>query len=151
MIYFVIYMDNLVVNQSSAYLKYVRISPFKIRRVLDQIRGRSYSDAVLILKFMPYKSCSSILKVLNSAASNAKFKFNTNSDVLFVLEARVDSNSYLKRIRPHAQGRGFPIKKRMSNIISRGHILSNLVVFSFFYLRVLFNVEFLYYLLFKYT
>nr|YP_009145413.1 ribosomal protein L22 [Cryptoglena skujai]AKL39038.1 ribosomal protein L22 [Cryptoglena skujai] len=111
-------MNNLVVNQASAYLKYVRVSPFKLRRVLDQIRGRSYNDAILILKFMPYKSCTSILKVLNSAASNAKFKFNTSPDKLFILEARVDSNSFLKRFRPHAQGRGFPIKKRMSNIVS---------------------------------
>lgn len=123
------YINNLNFNQATAYLKYVRISPFKIRRVLDQIRGLSYNDAVLILKFMPYKSCSSILKVLNSAAANAKFNFDADINTLMILEARVDSNSYLKRFRPHAQGRGFPIKKRMSSIVSLVIILSKYLFF----------------------
>lgn len=101
-----------------AYSRYIRMSPFKIRRILDQIRGRSFNEAMLILKFMPYASCSVILKTLLSAAANAKFRFNTEDSLLVVFEARVDSGPQLKRFRPHAQGRGFPIKKRMSHLIS---------------------------------
>lgn len=101
-----------------AYSRYIRMSPFKIRRVLDQVRGRPYNEVILILKFMPYRSCSLILKTLNSAASNARGKFGLDASSLVLSEARVDSGPQLKRFRPHAQGRGFPIKKRMSHLIS---------------------------------
>jgi large subunit ribosomal protein L22 len=104
--------------EAVAFSRYIRMSPFKIRRILDQIRGRSYNEALLILKFMPYSSCLVILKTLLSAAANAKFKFNVDDSLLIISEARVDSGPQLKRFRPHAQGRGFPIKKRMSHLIS---------------------------------
>lgn len=48
-----------------AVAKYIRISPTKVRRVLDQIRGRSYQEALMILEFLPYKACDPIWKVLN--------------------------------------------------------------------------------------
>jgi large subunit ribosomal protein L22 len=51
--------------------RYVRMSPRKVRRVLDQIRGKSYRDALIILEFMPYKACEPIIKVLRSAVANA--------------------------------------------------------------------------------
>lgn len=111
-------MKNFENFEGVAFSRYIRMSPFKIRRILDQIRGRSYNEAVLILKFMPYASCPVILKTLLSAAANAKFKFNIEDSLLIVSEARVDSGPQLKRFRPHAQGRGFPIKKRMSHLIS---------------------------------
>lgn len=111
-------MNTIENSEAVAFSRYIRISPFKIRRVLDQIRGRSYKEALLIVKFMPYSSCPVILKTLLSAAANAKFKFNLNDSNLYVSEARVDSGPQLKRFRPHAQGRGFPIKKRMSHLIS---------------------------------
>lgn len=104
--------------EAVAFSRYIRMSPFKVRRVLDQIRGRSYKEALLIVKFMPYKSCPVILKTLLSAAANAKFKFNVEDSSLYVSEAKVDSGPQLKRFRPHAQGRGFPIKKRISHLTS---------------------------------
>lgn len=93
------------------------MSPFKVRRILDQVRGRSYEESLMILKFMPYKACSPILKTLESAVANAKNKFNVSDSSLYVSEARADAGPTLKRFRPHAQGRGFPIKKRMCHII----------------------------------
>jgi large subunit ribosomal protein L22 len=51
-------------QEIKAIAKYVRMSPFKVRRVLDQIRGRSYREALIILEFMPYKACDDITKVL---------------------------------------------------------------------------------------
>jgi large subunit ribosomal protein L22 len=59
-------------NESRAVSKFIRMSPSKIRRVLTQIQGKSYSDALLILEFLPYTSCEPIIKVLRSAAANAK-------------------------------------------------------------------------------
>lgn len=105
-------------TEAKAISKYIRMSPFKIRRVLDQLRGRSCKEAKMILKFLPYRSCYPISKVLNSAIANAKQKFNTDDSVLFISEARVDSGPILKRFCPHAQGRGFPIKKYLSHIIN---------------------------------
>jgi large subunit ribosomal protein L22 len=106
-------------NEAVAFSRYVRMSPYKIRRVLDFIRGRSYFDSLLILKFISNRSCSLILKALNSAVANLSKEKNLVIDkkLIVVSEARVDEGTSLKRIRPRAQGRGFKIKKRMSHII----------------------------------
>lgn len=105
------------VVQGKAVARYVRISPIKIRRILDYIRNRSFHEATLILQFLPHKSSKILLKLINSAFSNVKGSFSNNKN-LFITEARVDEGPFLKRVQPHAQGRGFPIKKRMSHIIS---------------------------------
>ena len=59
-------------QNSSAVARYIRISPTKVRRVLDQIRGKSYEEALMILEFMPYRASGPIWQVLNSAAANAE-------------------------------------------------------------------------------
>ena len=112
-------MNNLKKVEATAFSRYIRMSPYKIRRVLDFIRGRSYLDALLILKFISNRSGEIILKVLNSAVSNLKNEKNfvINKKLIVVSEARVDEGTPLKRIRPRAQGRGFKIKKRMSHIV----------------------------------
>ena len=102
--------------ESFAFSRYIRISPFKVRRILDQIRGRSLQDVLIILRFMPYRSCLVILKVVNSAVANLKVTYKISDSNIFIKEARADEGPTLKRFRPHAQGRGFPIKKRMSHI-----------------------------------
>ena len=55
-----------------AVAKYIRMSPHKIRRVIDQIRGRSYQEALMILEFLPYNAGGPIWQVIHSAAANAK-------------------------------------------------------------------------------
>nr|AAA84226.1 rpl22 [Euglena gracilis]AKL82369.1 ribosomal protein L22 [Euglena gracilis var. bacillaris] len=102
--------------ESSASIKYVRISPFKVRRILNQIKGRSAKEALMILKFMPYKPSTLIFKLLKSAVSNSIKNYDEDANVLRVLEARADAGPILKRLCPHAQGRGFPIKKRTCHI-----------------------------------
>jgi large subunit ribosomal protein L22 len=104
--------------EAVSFSRYVRISPSKVRRILDQIRGRSYTEALMILKFMPHKSCGLVLKGVLSARANLSIKFNLEDSNLFIKEARADSGPFLKRFCPHAQGRGFPIKKQMSHIVS---------------------------------
>nr|YP_010700334.1 ribosomal protein L22 [Flexiglena variabilis]WCH63476.1 ribosomal protein L22 [Flexiglena variabilis] len=110
-------MKDSKILEAKAFSRYVRISPLKVRRVLDQVRGRSYNEALLILQFLPNKSSNIILKVLQSAVSNAKKNLGFLESSIFISEARVDEGPVLKRFRPHAQGRGFPIKKSMSHII----------------------------------
>lgn len=108
-------MKSLKQLQAVAISRYNRISPYKVRRVIDQIKGRSVSEASMILEFMPYRSCPIILRLLISAVSNAKVQFGVEKE-FFVSEVKVDEGPSLKRFRPRAQGRGFPIKKRMCHI-----------------------------------
>lgn len=96
---------------ATAVGRYIRTSPLKVRRVLDQIRGKSYQEAVLILQFMPYRSSKIILQVLQSAASNAEHNYGISKTKLEVVQAYGDKGPIFKRFRPRAQGRGFPIRK----------------------------------------
>lgn len=99
-----------------AVAKYVRISPFKVRIVLDIIRGRSYTEAVAILKNTPKAACEPLLKVVDSAAANAEHNLGMNKADLFVAEAFADQGPILKRIQPVSKGRAHRINKRTSHI-----------------------------------
>jgi large subunit ribosomal protein L22 len=92
------------------------MGPSKIRRVLRQIQGQTYSDALLLLEFMPYKSCEPIIKVLRSAAANAKNNFGFDETKLIVKYAFADQGPVMKRFRPRAQGRAYRILKPTSHI-----------------------------------
>ena len=72
-------------NEIRAVSKYVRMSPSKIRRVLRQIQGKTYSEALLLLEFMPYASCAPIIKVLRSATANARNNFGMDEKRCFLL------------------------------------------------------------------
>ncbi|PZO56810.1 MAG: 50S ribosomal protein L22 [Phormidesmis priestleyi] len=102
--------------QVKATAKFVRMSPRKVRRVLDQIRGRSYREALIMLEFMPYKACEPILKVLRSAVANAEHNNGLDPVSLYVSEAYADQGPVLKRFRPRAQGRAFQIRKPSCHI-----------------------------------
>ncbi|MGB8701495.1 MAG: 50S ribosomal protein L22 [Thermosynechococcaceae cyanobacterium] len=99
-----------------ASARFVRMSPRKVRRVLDQIRGRSYREALILLEFMPYKSCDPILKVLRSAAANAEHNQGLDRAALVVSLAYADQGPSLRRFRPRAQGRAFQIRKPTCHI-----------------------------------
>jgi large subunit ribosomal protein L22 len=96
--------------------KYLRLSPIKAARVLDQIRGRTYQDAILILQFMPYRACINIKKILESAASNAEHNNSLDKSDLKIEQAFVNQGPTMKRFQPRAQGRAFPIHKPTCHI-----------------------------------
>jgi large subunit ribosomal protein L22 len=98
-------------EEVKAIARHIRMSPHKVRRVLDQIRGRSYREALIILEFMPYRACEPILKVLRSAVANAEHNAGYSSVDLMVTQAYADQGSVLKRFRPRAQGRAYQIRK----------------------------------------
>nr|YP_009502111.1 ribosomal protein L22 [Porolithon onkodes]ASB29713.1 ribosomal protein L22 [Porolithon onkodes] len=106
-------------HQYSATSKYIRLSPHKVRRVLSQIRGKSYSEALMILTFMPYKPCLTIKKILQSAAHNATNNNQKNRKQLIINEAFANSGPKLKRFQPRAQGRAFKIQKPTCHITLR--------------------------------
>lgn len=99
-----------------AVAKYIRMSPHKIRRVLTQIRGRSYQEALMILEFLPYDASGPIWQVLHSAAANANHNYGLDKKVLFIDTIFADEGPKLKRIRPRAQGRAYKILKPTSHI-----------------------------------
>lgn len=103
-------------EEVKAIARYIRISPYKVRRVLDQIRGRSYREALIILEFMPYRACEPVLTVLRSAVANAEHNANLDPAKLVVSQAFADQGPALKRFRPRAQGRAYKIRKPTCHI-----------------------------------
>nr|BDZ75558.1 ribosomal protein L22 [Trematodon longicollis] len=99
-----------------ALAKHIRMSAHKARRVVNQIRGRSYEQALMILEFMPYRACYPILQLVSSAAANASHNLNLNRANLIISEVKVDEGAILKRFQPRAQGRGYPIHKPTCHI-----------------------------------
>ena len=107
--------------QSKAHTKWLRMSPRKVRRVVDEIRGKSAADAVTILRFMPYSAAREVEKVLKSAMYNRVHagKNAISEDEagdLKIVEVYADQGPTLKRIQPRARGRWYPILKRSSHI-----------------------------------
>lgn len=96
--------------------KYLRLSPNKVRRILDQIRGKNYQEAILMLEFMPYKACKIIKKILESAGNNAIKDNRTDRKKLIIKQAFANEGPKLKRFQPRAQGRAFPIHKPTCHI-----------------------------------
>ena len=99
-----------------AVAKYVRISPDKVRIVLDVIRGKSYVEAIAILKNTRKAACEPLIKLVNSAAANAENNLNMNKNDLYIAECFANGGPILKRVQPRAQGRAFKINKRTSHI-----------------------------------
>ena len=99
-----------------AVAKYIRISPFKVRVVLDIIRGKSVNEAVAILDNVSKAGADPIKKVLKSAAANAEHNLGMNAQDLYVAECYADQGPTLKRMTPMSKGRGYRILKRTSHI-----------------------------------
>ena len=102
--------------EARAQVTYVRISPRKVKIVLDLIRNKPVDEAMAIVKFTPKAACEPIAKLLKSAVANAENNLNLNKEDLYVSECFVCPGPILKRIRPRAQGRAFRIEKRTSPI-----------------------------------
>lgn len=103
--------------EAQASLKNANMSATKARRIISNIRGCSYEQALLLLEFLPHRACYPILQLILSAAANASNRIGSSKSNLFVIEARVDNSTNLKRFRPRARGRGYPIKKPTCHVI----------------------------------
>ena len=99
-----------------AVAKNVRMSPLKVRRVIDLIRGKDYDEAVTILNFTPNLAAEPIRKVLLSAAANAEHNLSLDIDRLFVKSCYVDEGLSFKRMHPTTMGRARIIRRRCSHI-----------------------------------
>jgi len=102
--------------QVSAKANRLHISPQKARRVVDQVRGKSVSDALDILNFSTQKGALLVRKVVESAIANAENNEGADIDELKIAEIFVNEGLTMKRIRPRAKGRADRILKRSSHI-----------------------------------
>ena len=104
-------------NQSKCQVKFIRQSPYKVRFVLDSVRGKKVNYALDFLEFSNKKAAKFISKALNSAVSNYSQKNESfDPDSLYVREAYVDEGPKIKRFRPRAMGRAAKILKRTSHL-----------------------------------
>jgi large subunit ribosomal protein L22 len=99
-----------------AIAKHIRISPQKVRLVLDTIKGKPVNEALAMLRFMPQKATGPVSKALKSASANAENNFNLDPDDLVVVRVSADEGRTLKRYRPRARGRVNQILKRSSHV-----------------------------------
>lgn len=103
-------------DRARAVAKHVRMSPRKLRRVVDLVRGKQGLEAITLLRFMPYAAARVVEKVLASAMANAENNKGLDAGRLVIGTAFVDGSMTLKRVQPRAQGRAYPIKKRSSHV-----------------------------------
>jgi large subunit ribosomal protein L22 len=102
--------------ETRAVAKFVRISPRKIRLVMDQVRGRQVGEALNMLSFAPQRGAGILKKLVNSAIANAEQNTNVDVDSLYIMRVYADEGPTLKRWRPRAQGRATSIRKRTSHL-----------------------------------
>ena len=108
-------------TEARAIQRTARQSPYKMRLVIDQIRGKSVNEALALLKFSKKHAAKEIEKVLNSAVANAEYKAreandSVDVDTLYVKHAIINEGPKLKRFTPAAMGRATPVHKRTSHI-----------------------------------
>jgi len=102
--------------EAKAIAKYVRMSPIKLKPVVDLVRGKELKEALTILKFTPGKGSEIVEKVVKSAAANAEENHKMDPDNLYVAEVYAHKGPTMKRWRAGAQGRASMILKRSSHV-----------------------------------
>ena len=101
---------------SYAIARHVRMTPMKVRRVIDLVRGMDVVDALTALQFAPQAASEPVYKVVASAAANAENTERLRREDLFISAAFVDEGVTMRRIRPRAKGSASRILKRASHI-----------------------------------
>ena len=108
-------------TEAHAIMRGTRQSPYKMRLVIDQIRGKDVNEALALLTFSKKHAAKQIQKTLKSAVANAEQAARTSNealdvDALYVKRAVINEGPKLKRFMPAAQGRATPIQKRTSHV-----------------------------------
>ncbi len=96
--------------------KYVRMSPRKVRLVVDMVRGMDVNEALVLLRFTPKAAAREVRKTIASAVANAEENLGLSRDELYIARIVADEGPRLKRGRAGARGRFKPIIKRTSHI-----------------------------------
>nr|YP_009503891.1 ribosomal protein L22 [Xylocarpus rumphii]AXA07351.1 ribosomal protein L22 [Xylocarpus rumphii] len=111
-------MTMIIENTVEVYAlgQHICMSAHKARRIIDQIRGRSYEETLMILELMPYRASYPILKLVYSAAANGIHNLDFNKTSLFIIKAEVNEGTAAKRLKPRARGRSYLIKRPTCHI-----------------------------------
>ena len=109
-------MEETLVKEARATLKFARISSRKVKIVADLIRGKDVDEALAIMKFTPKASSEVLEKLLKSAIANAENNHDMKHENLYVAEIFANQGPTSKRIRPAAKGSAVRIRKRTSHI-----------------------------------
>nr|YP_010431852.1 ribosomal protein L22 [Styrax americanus]USS62302.1 ribosomal protein L22 [Styrax americanus] len=96
--------------------QHISMSAHKARRVINQIRGRSYEETLMILELMPYRACYPIFKLVYSAAANASYIMGSDETDLIISKAQVNEGTTVKKLKPRARGRSYMIKRPTCHI-----------------------------------
>nr|QXI84905.1 ribosomal protein L22 [Crawfurdia poilanei] len=107
---------NIYMVEVYVFGQHIPMSPDKARRVIDQIRGRSYEETLMILELMSYRACYPIFKLVYSAASNVSYKMSSKETNLIISKAEVNASTSTKKLKPRARGRSYPVKKSTCHI-----------------------------------
>jgi len=102
--------------ETRAVARFVRMSPRKVRLIMDEIRGKRVDEALNMLSFSPLKGSRILKKLIHSAVANAEQNSNMDVDSLFIKRIFADEGPTLKRWRPRALGRATRIRKRTSHL-----------------------------------
>lgn len=102
--------------ETRAVTRFVRLSPRKVRLVVDQIRGKGVEEALNTLKFTPKRAADLVAKTLRSAVANAENTQSVDVDNLYVKSVEVGDAGMWKRFMPRAMGRATRIRKRLAHI-----------------------------------
>ncbi|MCB9798345.1 50S ribosomal protein L22 [Candidatus Nomurabacteria bacterium] len=103
-------------TNATAKLRHLRVSPRKVRLVVDLVRGMKVRDALVQLQFSKKHAALPVKKLIESAVANAAHNHSINLDTLVISEIRVDEGKTLYRWMPRAMGRATPLRKRMCHI-----------------------------------
>ncbi len=106
-------------QESKAKQTDIKMTARKLRRVINEVRGKSAQEAVEILKFMPYFAARVVEKNIKDAMANAVTKYGANHEPLKVAEIFADESVTYKRGKPRAQGRMYRRLKRTSHLTVR--------------------------------
>ncbi len=101
--------------EAKAKARYIRISPQKIRLIMDQVRGKRIEEALNILSYEPQRGARILKKLINSAVANAG-QGSVDIESLYIKSLYADEGPTLKRWRPRAMGRATRIRKRTSHL-----------------------------------
>nr|YP_009696454.1 ribosomal protein L22 [Hydrangea platyarguta]QEJ83267.1 ribosomal protein L22 [Hydrangea platyarguta] len=96
--------------------QHISMSAHKARKVIDQIRGRSYEETLMILELMPYRACYPIFKLVYSAAANASYNLGSNEANLVISKVEVNEGTIVRKLKPRARGRSYAIKRPTCHI-----------------------------------
>ncbi len=103
-------------NRAKAVARYIRISPYKVRSVIDTVRGKSVNDALANLIATPKSASEPVIKLIKSATANAEHNLGLARADLYIAEIYADGGPILKRVNPVSKGRAYRINKRTSHI-----------------------------------